>query len=100
MPTARRAPPRSWRYSSPDCSAARAGSCRLPGRGVQGVGDTLSSIGAEHRVAGGWNPLFALNRRILSSPNMIYPAKHSGYLADRRMLRDVALLIAILTVLR
>lgn len=39
------------------------------------VGDTLSSIAAQHHVAGGWSPLFALNRHILSDPNMILPGQ-------------------------
>lgn len=39
------------------------------------VGDTLSSIAEEHHLAGGWNSLFALNRHILSDPNMILPGQ-------------------------
>jgi resuscitation-promoting factor RpfA len=39
------------------------------------VGDTLSAIAAQHHVAGGWSPLFALNRHILSDPNMILPGQ-------------------------
>jgi resuscitation-promoting factor RpfA len=38
-------------------------------------GDTLSSIAAQHHIAGGWNPLFALNRHILSDPNLILPGQ-------------------------
>ncbi|HET9117603.1 MAG TPA: transglycosylase family protein [Pseudonocardiaceae bacterium] len=39
------------------------------------VGDTLSSIAAQHHVAGGWNSLFALNRHILTDANMILPGQ-------------------------
>jgi LysM repeat protein len=39
------------------------------------VGDTLSSIAAQHHVAGGWNSLFALNRNIVTNANMILPGQ-------------------------
>ncbi|MGH3841853.1 MAG: transglycosylase family protein [Pseudonocardiaceae bacterium] len=35
------------------------------------AGDTLSAIAAQHHVAGGWSALFALNRHLLSDPDMI-----------------------------
>ncbi|MFF4491402.1 transglycosylase family protein [Streptomyces sp. NPDC001544] len=39
------------------------------------TGDTLSSIAAEHHVAGGWEKLFQLNKDIIDDANVIYPGQ-------------------------
>ena len=38
-------------------------------------GDTLSSIAAKHKVAGGWEKLFQLNKDIIEDANLIYPGQ-------------------------
>ncbi|KND35165.1 LysM peptidoglycan-binding domain-containing protein [Streptomyces acidiscabies] len=38
-------------------------------------GDTLSSIAAEHKVAGGWQKLFQLNKDIVQDADLIYPGQ-------------------------
>lgn len=38
-------------------------------------GDTLSSIAAKHKVAGGWAKLFELNKDIVEDANLIYPGQ-------------------------
>ncbi|QNP72264.1 LysM peptidoglycan-binding domain-containing protein [Streptomyces roseirectus] len=38
-------------------------------------GDTLSSIAAKHKVAGGWQKLFQLNKDIIQDANLIYPGQ-------------------------
>ncbi|MFJ2514068.1 transglycosylase family protein [Streptomyces griseoviridis] len=38
-------------------------------------GDTLSSIAARHKVAGGWAKLFQLNKDIVEDANLIYPGQ-------------------------
>lgn len=38
-------------------------------------GDTLSSIAAKHKVAGGWQKLFELNKDIVADANLIYPGQ-------------------------
>ncbi|MGM0351506.1 transglycosylase family protein [Streptomyces sp. Adlamb9] len=38
-------------------------------------GDTLSSIAAEHHVAGGWKKLFDLNKDIVDNADLIYPGQ-------------------------
>jgi nucleoid-associated protein YgaU len=38
-------------------------------------GDTLSSIAAEHHVAGGWHKLFELNKDIIEDADLIYPGQ-------------------------
>ncbi|MBR8642031.1 transglycosylase family protein [Streptomyces tuirus] len=38
-------------------------------------GDTLSSIATEHKVEGGWEKLFELNKDIVTDANLIYPGQ-------------------------
>ncbi|MEU2438191.1 transglycosylase family protein [Streptomyces rubradiris] len=38
-------------------------------------GDTLSTIAAEHKVAGGWQKLFELNKDIVQDADLIYPGQ-------------------------
>jgi LysM repeat protein len=38
-------------------------------------GDTLSSIATEHKVEGGWEKLFELNKDIVQDANLIYPGQ-------------------------
>ncbi|WP_416972471.1 transglycosylase family protein [Streptomyces sp. 4F14] len=38
-------------------------------------GDTLSSIAAKHKVAGGWQKLFQLNKDIVQDADLIYPGQ-------------------------
>ncbi|MFM9607685.1 transglycosylase family protein [Streptomyces niveiscabiei] len=38
-------------------------------------GDTLSSIAAKHKVAGGWQKLFQLNKDIIQDADLIYPGQ-------------------------
>jgi resuscitation-promoting factor RpfA len=39
-------------------------------------GDYLSAIASEHRVAGGWQALYALNRTVIGkNPNLIFPGQ-------------------------
>ncbi|MHC5903446.1 transglycosylase family protein [Streptomyces sp. S6] len=38
-------------------------------------GDTLSSIAAKHKVAGGWQKLFQLNKDIIEDADLIYPGQ-------------------------
>ncbi|MYS89725.1 MULTISPECIES: transglycosylase family protein [Streptomyces] len=38
-------------------------------------GDTLSSIATEHKVKGGWEKLFELNKDIITDANLIYPGQ-------------------------
>ncbi|GHH02184.1 transglycosylase family protein [Streptomyces rubradiris] len=38
-------------------------------------GDTLSTIAAEHHVAGGWQKLFELNKDIVQDADLIYPGQ-------------------------
>jgi LysM repeat protein len=38
-------------------------------------GDTLSSIAERHRVEGGWQRLFRLNKDIIENANLIYPGQ-------------------------
>lgn len=38
-------------------------------------GDTLASIAATHRVAGGWKGLWTLNAAAVSNPNAIHPGQ-------------------------
>ncbi|MGW5127202.1 transglycosylase family protein [Streptomyces sp. NPDC004069] len=38
-------------------------------------GDTLSSIAATHRVQGGWQKLFELNKDIVDNADLIYPGQ-------------------------
>ncbi|MFE9452557.1 transglycosylase family protein [Streptomyces sp. NPDC006739] len=38
-------------------------------------GDTLSSIAEKHKVAGGWEKLFQLNKDIVQDANLIYPGQ-------------------------
>ena len=38
-------------------------------------GDTLSSIAAKHKVKGGWQKLFQLNKDIVEDANLIYPGQ-------------------------
>jgi nucleoid-associated protein YgaU len=39
------------------------------------TGDTLSTIAAEHKVAGGWKKLFDLNEDIVEDADLIYPGQ-------------------------
>ncbi|WP_327315571.1 transglycosylase family protein [Streptomyces sp. NBC_01235] len=39
-------------------------------------GDTLSSIAEKHKVKGGWQKLFELNKDIVEDANLIYPGQH------------------------
>ncbi|MET8247108.1 transglycosylase family protein [Streptomyces sp. NPDC005202] len=39
------------------------------------AGDTLSSIAEKHRVQGGWQKLFELNKDIVEDANLIYPGQ-------------------------
>jgi nucleoid-associated protein YgaU len=40
-------------------------------------GDYLSKIAARHRLAGGWQALYALNRQVIGkNPNLILPGEH------------------------
>jgi len=51
-------------------NAAKGGSSGT-GKHVVRRGETLSSIAAANHVTGGWQRLFALNRSVLKSPNVI-----------------------------
>jgi resuscitation-promoting factor RpfA len=53
-------------------AAARAAG----GEYVVQPGDCLSKIAARHRVAGGWQALYALNRHVVGkNPNLIFPGE-------------------------
>jgi len=39
------------------------------------AGDTLSSIAAEKKIAGGWEKLFELNKDIIKDANLIFPGQ-------------------------
>lgn len=39
------------------------------------VGDSLSKIAADHKVAGGWEQIFELNKDIVSDADLIYPGQ-------------------------
>ncbi|HEX2301757.1 MAG TPA: transglycosylase family protein [Pseudonocardiaceae bacterium] len=39
------------------------------------TGDTLSTIAATHRVAGGWHEIYQRNTEMISDPNAIYPGQ-------------------------
>jgi resuscitation-promoting factor RpfA len=51
-------------------NAAKGGSAGS-GKHVVHSGETLSSIATANHVSGGWQQLFALNRSVLKSPNVI-----------------------------
>ncbi|BCY13117.1 transglycosylase family protein [Actinoplanes sp. L3-i22] len=38
-------------------------------------GDTLAKIAARYHVKGGWRTLYKVNKKVLSSPNRIYPGQ-------------------------
>ncbi|MBL1082128.1 transglycosylase family protein [Streptomyces actinomycinicus] len=39
------------------------------------AGDTLSTIAEKHKVAGGWQKLFELNKDVVEDANLIYPGQ-------------------------
>jgi nucleoid-associated protein YgaU len=46
------------------------------GEYVVQAGDYLSKIAARHRIAGGWQALYALNRQVVGkNPNLIFPGQ-------------------------
>ncbi len=50
---------------------------RQAGDYVVRAGDYLSSIAARHRLAGGWQALYALNRSVVGkNPNLILVGQH------------------------
>lgn len=56
-------------------TASRVWRGRVIGVHVVRRGETLARIAAQHRVRGGWQALYAANRALLRSPNLIHPGQ-------------------------